>query len=292
MDLIVYYNGELIKNSDVPFSIYNQGFLYGDGACLKFRIYNTSPFLLKDHINDFFYTNDKLDISLSITAKTIETTIKVLLEVNSLNNANVMMITTRGKSLADLSVDIQKIPNILIMVNPVQEADDSLKYKGVTVCLSERRAPSRSIIDRQVYSLSQQREILGLIEAKQRNAIDALLLNLEGQVCECANSSVFIIKNSILYTPAVECGVRDRPIRRFILKIARHLKYRYFEGIITLNELFNADECFLVSNDLEVLPVVMIDKHMISDGIPGKITNQIIYTFQETTRGDGFGSLL
>jgi len=292
MDLIVYYNGELIKNSDIPFSIYNQGFLYGDGACIKFRIYNTKPFLLKEHIDDFFYTNEKLDIDLSITAKTIETTIKVLLEINSLSNANAMIITTRGKSFADLSVDIQKIPNILIMVNPVIEKDESLKYKGVSVCLSERRAPSRSVIDRQIYSLSNQLEILGRIEAKHYNAADILLLNLEGQVCECANSSIFIVKNKILYTPDVECGIRDLSVRRFIIKIARHLRFKCFEGIITLKELFDADECFLVSNDLEVLPVVEIEKHMISDGIPGKITNQIIHAFQETTKGDGFGSLL
>jgi len=101
------------------------------------------------------------------------------------------------------------------------------------------------------------------------------MLNTNGYVAECTGDNIFIIKDNVLKTPALYHGVLEGITRNLVLEIGNELGLKSEETTITRFDLFNSDECFVTGTAAEIVPVISIDKNVIKDGKPGKITRKI-----------------
>lgn len=288
MDLTVYYNGELLNSSEVPLSIYDNGFLYGDGVKIDLKVYDRRIFLFKPTLEKFYYSLDKLKIPFSTTEKTIEKTIKTLLDLNCLNDAVVSIIVTRGEGLHNFNSNIKLFPNILITVNPPPQISDIYSYQGISLITSELRLFPKVSFDHQIFSISAQHNILGIYEAKNKGVFDSIFINLEGQICQTSRANIFFVKNGQILTPDLECGVKNFPMRQLIMKIAQNLNLQLFEAFLPLSRINEMDECFIASIEAEILPAIKIDGNNIGEGRPGKITSLINKSFRAITKKDFF----
>ena len=286
MEYTVYYNGELMRSSEVPLSIFDHGFLFGDGVRVSMRVYNRRPLMFKEHLADFFYSLEKLDIKVTLSEKVIEKTIRVLLDLNSLKNAVVTFIATRGDAHFNFSPHLKTYPRVIIMVNPPPAIDEEIRYKGIHMAISDCRTITKAIFDRQIFTLSNQYEVYNLYEARKKNCFEGLMVNIEGYVCEGTRSNIFIVENGNIFTPDIESGVRNRGMRKLVMKLAKHMDYEVYEGFLSLKKLFQAKECFVTGTELEILPVVGIEGKPIGNGVPGKITCQLIQSFKKFTDHD------
>jgi branched-chain amino acid aminotransferase len=280
LDLTVYYNGELLRDSEIPFSIYDHGLLFGDGARIDIRIYRKKPFALRRHLANLAHSVEKLGIPFQLTEKTIEKTIRVLLDLNSFQEAMATVLVTRGPGQMCLDANLSLYPTVCIMTLPPLEVDKRYTYEGVSLILSEQRAMPPQALDRNIFSISRQQEIVAHYEAHHKNAFEALLINLEGQVAEGACSNVFLVQKGQIMTPDLSCGVRPRVMRDVVMELGRRMGYSVVAGLISASALQSIDECFIVNTEWEILPVVKIEGQPVADGRPGKITNHLMEGFK------------
>jgi len=276
MDLTVYFNGELLRDSEVPLSIYDHGLLFGDGIRIDIRVYKKRPFHLQYHLKTLFDSAKELGINIKLTEKTIEKTIRILLDLNSFQDALASIVVTRGEGQLCLDANLSLYPSVLIMTLPPVEVPENLRYEGVHLSMSNKRGTPDYIFKRQIFTLSRQKEIQALYEAHQKGAFESLIINLEGQVCEGAFSSLFLVKEGNLVTPDLSCGVRPYVMRQVVMQMAKRMGYSVVEALLQLGDLFHADECFLTSTEWEILPVIKVDQHPIGNGRPGKVTNHLM----------------
>ena len=285
MELTLYHNGHLLKDSELAISVYDHGFLYGDGICVEIRVYNRKPFKLKEHLNHFFYSLEKLDLKVDLTEKTIEKTIQVLLEFNTFSDAIVTLIVTRGEFFPGRQGS--PYPNVLIMTRSPASFSDEVRNNGATLTWCERRACPDSILDRQIHTLSQQQQVLSLHEIKRKDAFEGILINLEGCICEGIRSNFFLIKDQCVITPDLNCGVQNRVARTTVLDLARESGLTVSEGFLPLQHLFDSDECFIAGTEFEIVPAVSIDGRLIGNGRVGKITKLLMQAYRNLACGVG-----
>ncbi|MBN2143990.1 MAG: aminotransferase class IV [Candidatus Aureabacteria bacterium] len=285
MELTLYHNGHLLKDSELVLSIYDQGFIYGDGVYSELRVYNRKPFKLKEHLDQFFYSAEKLELKIDLTEKTIEKTIQVLLDLNAFSDAMATIIVTRGELSPGRPGT--PCPNVFIMTRSLFPLPDEIHTYGANLALCEMRACPDSILDRQIYTLSRQQQTLSLIQLKKKQAFEGIFINMEGCISEGIQSNVFIIKDQCIITPDLICGVQNRVIRATVLDLVRENGYAFSEGFLRLQHLFDADECFIAGTEFEVLPVIRVEDRTIGNGRPGKITKLLMQAYRSLTLGTG-----
>lgn len=168
MDLTIYYDGELKKSSDVPLSIYDHGFLFGDGLMINIPVYQKHIFMFKEYYEDLNYSSKKTGIEFNMTEKALLKTIKILMDLNCLSNAFVTIIISRGEGYLTLNSNLSIHPHVFILTTPLKEIDSVLRYQGVKLRLSTYRSSHSACFDKQISTLSMQRNVLALYEAQKK----------------------------------------------------------------------------------------------------------------------------
>jgi branched-chain amino acid aminotransferase len=130
-------------------------------------------------------------------------------------------------------------------------------------------------------------QILATIEAERSGFEEALMLNSDGYVAEASADNLFIVRGNRLLTPATHVGALPGITRATVLELAVQFGMETSETQMTLQEVYNADECFLTGTAAEVCPVVEIDSRPIGEGIPGPMTRRLMEAFRDLTQNEG-----
>ncbi|MCK5706756.1 MAG: aminotransferase class IV [Candidatus Aureabacteria bacterium] len=276
MELTFYYNGELLRSSELHISAFEQAFLYGEGIFESIQVRNRKLLMPESHFSSFFKGAETLGITLNVNEKILEKSIETLLDLNSINDAMVRLIATKGESSGYFYEKIRSYPSLLIMTLPLKRFSEKLYYMGVSLKTSSWRDISSSSFYHDIRTLNMMSKRVCYSEAVDAGCFDALMVNIEGYVTQCSGSNIFIIKENTLITPDHSCGVFPGVTREHILnEVARELNIDTYEGFILLNNIYDSDECFITSTEAGVLPVISCDGKKIGTGRPGVITKQI-----------------
>src|SRR5262249_49357239 len=108
-----------------------------------------------------------------------------------------------------------------------------------------------------------------------KGAYEALMLNYKEELAECTMSNIFFVKDLVVNTPSVECGILPGLTRKWVLEVARTQGLTVREGGFSTTELLSADEAFLTVTSREIVPVVRCNQHVIGTGVPGPVTRQL-----------------
>jgi branched-chain amino acid aminotransferase len=155
---------------------------------------------------------------------------------------------------------------------------------GLTVITASTRVPPAVCIDPQVKSLGKYiNNIAAKQEANRVGAGEALMLNMAGNVAEATGDNLFIVKEGEISTPPTSEGALPGITRGAVMEIARDLGISCSESIVTLYDVYNADEAFLTGTAAEVIPMVRCDGRQIGTGRPGAVTARIVASFRELT---------
>ncbi len=282
MELTFFYNGELVKTSELHISAFEQAFLFGEGVYEPLIVRNREMHLAEPHFKRFLKGTEKLGMNLKVNGKVLEKTIMTLLDLNSMDDAMVRLIATKGESSGYFYEDIFSIPSLLIMTLPLKLFSDKLYFMGVTLHTTEWRDLSSSSFHTDIRTLSSLSRRMIYREARKEGHFDALLVNIEGYVTQCTGSNIFIVKENTLITPDVSCGAFPDAVREYILKaVAKDMNIETYEGFILIKNVYDADECFISSTEAGVLPVVACDGKKIGNGRLGRLTRQVQQYFSK-----------
>ena len=276
----VYLNDRFVPQEEAVVSVFDHGFLYGDGVYETLRAYRGRVFQLAEHLARLERSASRIQLHLPIGRERLAGLVRESLKRNQLQEAHLRITVSRGTGEIGLDPALCKAPTLVIIAKPFQPYPDSLYTDGVSVMIAKTRRNLPEALPPQVKSLNFLNNILAKMEAKAAGAHEALLLNHRGDVTEGTTSNVFVVQGGRLRTPAVECGILEGITRSLVLQLANELEIPTDEARLTVEDLLRAEECFLTNTTQEVLPVTRLDGRMIGDGRPGEITRRLHASFR------------
>ena len=278
-ELQVYIDGKYYPKSQAKISVFDHGLLYGDGIFEGIRAYSGVVFKLKEHIDRLYSSAHMIMLQIPATKEEIIKTVLETLRKNSLKDAYIRLIVTRGTG--DLGLNPKKCPKatVIVITDTISLHKSEAKEQGVTAMISWVKRDPVDATSHEIKSLNYLNSILAKIEANIAGVDEAICLDKNGFICEGVAENVFIVKNAKLFTPPSYTGALSGITAAETMKLARKLGYDTEEKNITPYELFNADEVFFTGTAAEIVPVRELNKRTIGDGKPGQITKKLMEEF-------------
>ncbi len=284
--LQVYANGDFVPQDQAVTSIYDHGFLYGDGVFEGIRAYNGRVFRLDEHIDRLYDSAMAIMLDIPLSKDEMKQAILETLRVNDLVDAYIRPIVSRG--IGDLGLDPRKclVSNLFIICQPWDAMYGDLYDKGLSAVTVTVRRNAPESLSPNIKSLNYLNNILAKIEANQKGGDEAIILDVRGNISEGSGDNIFIIKNGTISTPHVMNNLNGIT-RAAAIEIAQDLGYPMRETDIGLFDLYTADEVFVTGTAAEIAPIATVDGRPVGDGSVGAITKELMQRFGELTQTDG-----
>jgi branched-chain amino acid aminotransferase len=279
--MLVYVNGRFLPREEARISVFDHGYLYGDGIYETLRAYRGTIFLLERHLDRFQRSAAAIFLTLPLTRDQIRTALQESLSVNEVQDAYIRIQISRGPGDIGLDPALCTAPTVVIMTRPFKAYPREHYDRGVSAAIVRTRRNHPLALDPAIKSTNFLNNILAKIESLRAGAYEGILLNWKGYVAEGTISNVFAVKNGVLSTPHTSTGILEGVTRGLVLDLARKLGIRSREVLLRPKDLDDAEECFITNTTIEVLPVTIIDGRPVGDGTPGAITRQLIQAYRE-----------
>jgi len=279
---LVYINGEFVPESEAKISVFDHGFLYGDGVFEGIRAYKGVVFKLREHLERLYDSAKFLRIEIPMSKEDLMEVILETVRRNGLSDCYIRVVITRG--VGDLGLDPRKCekPSIIIIARPMAPL---LGKRSVSLIISSVRRDGVDATNHQAKSLNYLNNILAKLEAINAGADDAVMLDSRGFISEATGENIFIVKDERIMTPPPTSGILSGITRDCVIELARRLGYEVVERELTPFELLTADEVFLTGTAAEIVPVESVNGRKIGEEVPGPITERLIKEF-EKLKGD------
>jgi branched-chain amino acid aminotransferase len=286
--MFIYLNDRFVKEEEAVVSVFDHGFLYGDGVYETIRSYGGRIFMRDQHLARLRRSADAIGLTIPILEDRWPVLLHEAMTKNDVGNDRVdayLRITiTRGAGEIGLDPALCPIPTVVIMTKPLAPPSPQTYQNGVSLVVAKTRRNLPTALDPQIKATNFLNNIQAKREAIAAGAFDSILLNWESHLTECTVSNLFFVQTSRLCTPALSCGLLDGITRDIVLNLARELQISVEEGSFGVEAIHKADECFVTNTSMEVMPVTRVDGHPIGNGIPGPLTQQLHRHFAANRR--------
>ena len=261
----IYLNDTLVPASEAVISVYDHGFLYGDGVYETLRTYEGVIFKVDEHIERLFRSASLIKLGINKSAEEIKKALYETLSQNDLKDAYMRITVSRGSGPIGLDTSLCKTPTFVIFAHPFKGHPEQNYQKGVPIIIAQTRRTYQKALNPQIKSLNFLNNILAKAEALSSGAYEAVMLNYQDFLTEGSISNIFFVKKNIIFTPSVQTGILDGITRRTLIQSAEEAHLPLVSGSYTQQDLYEADEVFLSNTTMEVMPVSHVDNHMIKN---------------------------
>jgi branched-chain amino acid aminotransferase len=288
-DLQVYIDGVYYPKSKATVSVFDHGLLYGDGVFEGIRAYNGIVFKLKEHIRRLYCSAHALKLKIPLTEEEMIQAVVETLRKNSLRDAYIRLVVTRG--VGDLGLDPRKCPNpsVIIITDTISIMSSEAKEEGITTVITWVRRHPVDTTTHEIKSLNYLNSVLAKMEATAYGADEAIGLDKNGLISEGVGENLFMVKDGKIFTPPSSTGALAGITAKLAREFAQKEGYTVAEANITPFQLFTADEVFFTGTAAEVVPIREVNKRQIGNGKPGPITKKLMAAFEKATAEPAFG---
>ncbi len=269
--MYVYLNGKIVPSKEAVISVFDHGFLYGDGIYETMRVYDRVIFKLHEHLQRLFRSASMIGLTIPLEFDPLKISIYETLIANGFRNAYIRVTVSRGRGAIGLDPDLCADPTIVIIVQEFKEYPQAFYKDGISIIVADTKRNLKEAIDPRIKSLNFLNNILAKIEAKKRGAYEAIMLNVDGKLTEGTISNLFFYKDGVLCTPSLDCGILDGITRGMIIDLAGREDLRVEEGKFTSGDLYSAEEVFLTNTTMEAMPVSKVDDRSYAEGKIAKL---------------------
>lgn len=280
-ELKVYIDGEYYPKSQAKISVYDHGFLYGDGVFEGIREYNGLVFKLKEHIDRLYRSAHALLLQIPISKEEMLNAVVETIRKNKMKDSYIRLIVSRG--IGDLGLDPRKCPQptIIIITDTIQIRAGNAKETGITTMFSWVRRNSVDATTHEIKSLNYLNSIMAKIEANACGVDEAICLENNGYIAEGVGENVFIVKNGEIFTPPTSTGALAGITAEVVAELCNKLGIKLTTANLTPFMLFTADEAFFTGTAMEMVPIREVNKRQIGNGKPGYVTKKLMMEFQK-----------
>jgi branched-chain amino acid aminotransferase len=288
MAATVNVNGRVSGERDAAISVFDHGFLYGEGVYETMRTYSGRPFLYDRHMRRLRRSAEMIVLDVPFSDDELAGRIRQTMTAAGLNGseAYIRVLLTRG--IGDLTYDPKAtpVPSVVIIVKPHLDPPPAAFERGVKVCLSPILRNHPQSLNPMIKSNNLLNNALAMQEALRRGGTEAIMRNYRGELAECTQSNLFMVKNGLVLTPPLDAGLLPGITREFVMEIARGIGIDAREQPLREDDLFGAAEAFLTSTTKELVPIVQVDDKRIGTGMPGPVTKRLLEEFRRKAWAD------
>lgn len=292
-DLFVYLDGSMVTKGNATISVWDHGFLYGDGVFEGIRAYDGVVFKLAEHIDRLYDSAHYIRLKIPMTKMQMSEAVLQTLRQNKLSNAYIRLVVTRGRGDLGLNPMNCANPSVIIMAEPARGGKDSVsKLAGTSAIISSVRRDPVDATSHEVKSLNYLNSILAKWEAIDAGVGEAIMLDTQGFVSEAPAENIFIVSKGQIATPSTDSAILRGVTRQRIIQIAEELGYLASERRITPFELINSDEVFMTGSLAEIVPIVKVNGRSIGDGNVGPMTTRMFGEFTKVRGKPSEGTVI
>ncbi len=273
----VFLNDKLIDIDKACISVTDSGFLYGAGLFETMRSHDGVVFALADHLDRLFFSACNLSINNPYDKEYITDAVYEVLRANKLTDARVRLTFTSGPMVES---EQDRKPTLLITAAKFRSYPAEYYKNGVLVVLCPfRQNPHDPMCGHKTTSYYSR--MIALNMAHERRAAEALWFTVDNHLAEGCISNVFLVKDSVLYTPSVETPILAGVARKTVCQLALKNSIELIENDLTINDVLGADEVFLTNVIMQVMPITNVEKHTVGDGKVGPMVKKLQRSFTE-----------
>jgi branched-chain amino acid aminotransferase len=275
----IYLNDRFVKEEEAVVSVFDHGFLYGDGVYETIRSYGSRIFMRDLHLARLRRSADAIGLTIPISEDRWPLLLHEAMTRNDVGHertdAYLRITISRGAGDIGLDPALCPTPTVVIMTKPLHPPPPEQYRVGVKLIVARTRRNLPSALSPQVKATNFLNNIMAKREAIAAGAFDSILLNWKSHLTECTVSNLFFVRAGRFCTPALACGLLDGITRDIVIGLAQEKRIPVDEGHFGVEAIHKADECFITNTSLEMMPVTMVDGHPVGKGTPGPLTQQL-----------------
>lgn len=288
MAATVNVNGRVSDEEHAVISVFDHGFLYGEGVYETLRTYNGQPFLFDRHMRRLRNSAGMLALPVPLSDDQIDARFRETMRAAGLGEgpgeAYIRMLVTRGIGELSYSPDACPSPSVVVIVKRQVDPPREVYERGVLVSLVSVVRNHPGTVNPLIKSNNLLNNALAMQEANRRGAFEGVMRNYRGEIAECTTANIFIVKGGKALTPPLRAGLLPGVTREFVFEIGAERGIAVREAVLRDEDLLGADEAFLTSTTREIVPVVKVDDKTIGNGAPGAITKELLAGFRKRAR--------
>jgi branched-chain amino acid aminotransferase len=286
MAATVNVNGRTSDQEHAVVSVFDHGFLYGEGVYETLRTYNGQPFLFDRHMQRLRRSAGMLALPVPLDDAAIDARFRETMRAANLGDspereAYIRILVTRGIGELTYDTAATPTPSIVVIVKPLVPPSREVFERGVMVSLVPIVRNHPASVSPLIKSNNLLNNALAMQEAFRRGGYEGVMRNYRGELAECTQSNLFTVKNGAALTPPLDSGLLPGITRAFLFEVGEARGIPVREAVLRDDDLFGADEAFLTSTTREVVPIVKVDDRAIGSGAPGPVTHALLEGFRQ-----------
>lgn len=284
---LIYIDGEFFPKSEAKVSVFDHGFLYGDGVFEGIRAYHGKVFRLDAHIERLYESAKAIGLVIPASPSEMSHIVVESCRRNGIANGYIRLVVSRG--VGDLGLNPYLCPkaSIICIAATIQLYPAALYETGLDIVTVATPRNHPEALNPRIKSLNYLNNIMAKMEAIRAGVQEAVMLNLQGYVAECTGDNIFIWRRGKLVTPPSTEGALEGITRNTVIELARKRGIEVAEERMSRFDIYTADEMFLTGTGAELIPVVKVDGRAIGAGGVGPVFKDLLEDFKAFTKVDG-----
>jgi branched-chain amino acid aminotransferase len=285
----VNVNGRVFDQEHAVVSVFDHGFLYGEGVYETLRTFNGQPFLFDRHMQRLRNSAGMLQLTGPLVDEELKRRCRDTMDAAGLgrgpeNEAYIRILLTRG--IGELSYDpgACPVPSVIVIVKPQIDPPAHAYEQGVTLALVDVVRNHPGSVNPLIKSNNLLNNALAMQEAARRGAFEGIMRNFRGELAECTTSNLFLVSDGVALTPPLASGLLPGITRAFLFEVGEEAGITVREAVLRDDDLMNADEVFITSTTRGVVPATRIDNRVVGSGAPGPVTRALGLAYNRKAR--------
>jgi len=281
-NILIYVNGDLVRRNEASISVFDSGYLIGDGIWEALRLHEGVLVFLDEHLDRLWQAAAAVAIDLGMSREDLTAELWRTLDANKMHdNVHVRFMLTRGikKTPSQDPRLVVSGPNLVIIAEHKLASPES-KENGVTLFTSTVRRGSPDYLDPRLNCHSKLHEVLALLQAIEAGADEALMLDIHGFVSTCNATNFFMVKGSEVWTSTGQYCMNGIT-RAKVIEVCKNNEIPCLQKNFSLFDVYGADEAFVTGTFGGLTPVTAVDGRTIGEGVFGPMTRRLEALYQD-----------
>ena len=280
-NIIIYINGEFFTRNEAKISVFDSGFLLGDGVWEGIRLHNGKLCFIEEHIQRLYHGAEKLKIEIGKSKEELIALIYETIHTNVMDSdVHIRLIVSRGLKRTPYQHPNANVGGASIVIIPeYKKADAALVSKGIRLCLVDTIRGGQNSQDPRLNTLSKLNCIFGCLEADEKGFDEGIMLDVNGYVSTCNSTNFFIVKKGVVWTSTGEFCLPGIT-RGNVIKLCLENHIPVFEKNFEIEDVYAADEVFVTGTFAGLIPAIQVNDTAIGNKNCGELTEKLYHLYK------------